>query len=129
MFSRQNANDVTESFNSEKSTCYLAITMDWIAENRPPGPPPEPFERSPTPPPPPPVSLVPPPPPDAAAPPPPPDSIAPPPPPPEDAPLPEPPAAKRKKVGWGSQRSATPLSVEELLRKKREADEAASKVR
>ncbi|QSS64260.1 pre-mRNA-splicing ATP-dependent RNA helicase PRP28, partial [Histoplasma capsulatum] len=101
--------------------------MDWIAENRPPGPPPEPFERSPTPPPPPPVSLVPPPPPDAAAPPPPPDSIAPPPPPPEDAPLPEPPAAKRKKVGWGSQRSATPLSVEELLRKKREADEAASK--
>ncbi|EEH07371.1 pre-mRNA-splicing ATP-dependent RNA helicase PRP28 [Histoplasma capsulatum G186AR] len=100
--------------------------MDWIAENRPPGPPPEPFERSPTPPPPPPVSLVPPPPPDAAAPPPPPDSIAPPPPP-EDAPLPEPPATKRKKVGWGSQRSATPLSVEELLRKKREADEAASK--
>lgn len=106
----------------------MAITMDWIAENRPPGPPPEPFERSPTPPPPPPVSLVPPPPPDAAAPPPPPDSIAPPPPP-EDAPLPEPPATKRKKVGWGSQRSATPLSVEELLRKKREADEAASKVR
>ncbi|EEQ91334.1 mRNA splicing protein prp28 [Blastomyces dermatitidis] len=99
--------------------------MDWIAENRPPGPPPELLERPPTPPPPPPESLVPPPPPEAAAPPPPPpDSTAPPPP--DDALPPDLPAAKRKK-GWGSQRSTTPLSVEELLRKKREADEAASK--
>ncbi|PGH30024.1 pre-mRNA-splicing ATP-dependent RNA helicase PRP28 [[Emmonsia] crescens] len=105
--------------------------MDVIVENGhadflPPGPPPEPLERPPTPPPPPPESLVPPPPPDAAAPPPPPDSTAPPPPP-EDAPPPAPPSAKRKKTGWGNQRLTTPLSVEELLRKKREADEAASK--
>ncbi|EEH18146.2 pre-mRNA-splicing ATP-dependent RNA helicase PRP28 [Paracoccidioides brasiliensis Pb03] len=91
----------------------------------PSGPPPEPFERPPTPPPPPPESLAPPPP-DAAAPPPHPDSIAPPPPP-EEAPPPAPPVAKKTKVGWGSKASATPLSVEELLRKKREADEAASK--
>ncbi|PGH04640.1 pre-mRNA-splicing ATP-dependent RNA helicase PRP28 [Helicocarpus griseus UAMH5409] len=105
--------------------------MDGIVTNghvdlSPPGPPPEPLEQPPTPPPPPPDSLVPPPPPDTAAPPPPPDSIAPPPPP-EEAPPPAPPVAKKKKVGWGSQRSTTPLSVEELLRKKREADEAASK--
>ena len=33
----------------------------------------------------------------------------------------------KKKAGWGSQSKVTPLSVEELLRKKKEADEAASK--
>jgi hypothetical protein len=36
---------------------------------------------------------------------------------------------EKKKAGWGNKRSATPLSVEELLRKKKEADEAAAKVR
>lgn len=43
---------------------------------------------------------------------------------------------KKKKVGWGSgttkkkaAAAPAPLSVEELLRKKKEADEAASKVR
>src|SRR2546421_11923438 len=88
-------------------------------------------------PPPPPLALIPPPPPsDLALPPPPADGLVPPPPPPVD---PEvglsiddteaaPPSAKKKKTGWGSQSKATPLSVEELLRKKREADEAASKV-
>jgi ATP-dependent RNA helicase DDX23/PRP28 len=35
---------------------------------------------------------------------------------------------KKKKAGWGSSAGAKPLSVEELLRKKREADAAASKV-
>lgn len=51
-----------------------------------------------------------------------------PPPPPEDAP-PAPPPEKKKKVGWGAKRpAATPLSVEELVRKKREADAAAAKV-
>ncbi|EAW10368.1 mRNA splicing protein PRP28 [Aspergillus clavatus NRRL 1] len=81
-------------------------------------PPPEPFERPPTPPPPPPE--------DSAAPPPPPDTSAPPPPP-EDA-IPAPPLEKKKKAGWGAKRAAaTPLSVEELVRKKREADAAAAK--
>jgi ATP-dependent RNA helicase DDX23/PRP28 len=51
-----------------------------------------------------------------------------PPPPPEDAP-PAPPPEKKKKVGWGAKcPAATPLSVEELVRKKREADAAAAKV-
>lgn len=36
---------------------------------------------------------------------------------------------KKKKTGWGSQPKAAPLSVEDILRKKREAEEAASKVR
>jgi ATP-dependent RNA helicase DDX23/PRP28 len=50
-----------------------------------------------------------------------------PPPPPEDAP-PAPPPEKKKKLGWGAKRpAATPLSVEELVRKKREADAAAAK--
>jgi hypothetical protein len=35
---------------------------------------------------------------------------------------------EKKKAGWGNKRSAMPLSVEELLRKKKEADEAAAKV-
>ena len=84
---------------------------------------------------------VPPPPPDLSAPPPPPDPLAPPPPP-EDLPPPPPPTAfdqeesqpgppgiKKKKKGW-SEASAKrqPLSVEDILRKKKEADEAASKV-
>ena len=88
------------------------------------------------------TSSPPPPPPDSIAPPPPPDSTAPPPPP-EDAPPPPPPAtvnsdgygpidssvAKKKKKGWGDAPKRQPLSVEEVLRKKKEADEAAAKVR
>ena len=38
-----------------------------------------------------------------------------------------PPPVVKKKAGWGALPKAKPLSVEELLRKKREADEAASK--
>jgi ATP-dependent RNA helicase DDX23/PRP28 len=44
---------------------------------------------------------------------------------------PAPPAEiKKKKAGWGAPKrpAATPLSVEELIRKKKEADAAASKV-
>ncbi|KAJ5163330.1 uncharacterized protein N7500_005160 [Penicillium coprophilum] len=70
----------------------------------------------------------PPPPEDSAAPPPPPDSIAPPPPP-DDVP-PPPPAEtqKKQKLGWGAKRpTVTPLSVEELIRKKKEADAATAK--
>lgn len=70
----------------------------------------------------------PPPPPLDFAPPPPPDVPAPPPPPEEEPPAP-PPATKKKKQGWGAKRPApAPLSVEELVRKKREADAAAAKV-
>ncbi|KAL3466098.1 hypothetical protein BJX64DRAFT_274857 [Aspergillus heterothallicus] len=80
------------------------------------------------PPPPPPEDGAPPPPPETSAPPPPPDVSAPPPPP-EDLPPPPPmPELKKKKVGWGAKKpAATPLSVEELVRKKREADAAAAK--
>lgn len=86
----------------------------------PPAPPPDPVERPPTPPPPPPEDL--------AAPPPPPD-VGVPPPPPDDVPPAPPVGAKKKKLGWGAKApAATPLSVEELLRKKREADAAAAKV-
>jgi ATP-dependent RNA helicase DDX23/PRP28 len=99
-----------------------------------PAPPADPIERPFTPPPPPSDPIPPPPPADLAVPPPPFDGSAPPPPPvepdvksttedPADAP-----PVKKKKTGWASQPKATPLSVEELLRKKREADEAASKV-
>lgn len=86
----------------------------------PPGPPPDPIERPPTPPPPPPEDLgAPPPPPDAAL----------PPPPPEDAPPAPPPDVKRKKLGWGSKKpAAAPLSVEDLIKKKKDADAAAAKV-
>jgi ATP-dependent RNA helicase DDX23/PRP28 len=100
-----------------------------------PPPPPDPIERSPSPPPPPPdASFAPPPPPDSTAPPPPPGSdpappppsSSAPPPPPEDIP-PLPVEAKKKKLGWAKP-ERTPLSVEDVLRKKREADEAAAKV-
>ncbi|KAI9671533.1 MAG: mRNA splicing protein prp28 [Caeruleum heppii] len=76
------------------------------------------------------VNPPPPPPPDAVAPPPPPEDL-PPPPPPSAANLPPPPpppvAEVKKKAGWGTQRDRGPLSIEEILRKKRETDEAASK--
>ncbi|OQE30483.1 hypothetical protein PENFLA_c003G02693 [Penicillium flavigenum] len=89
-------------------------------EGLPPLPPPDPVERPPSPPPPPPEDL--------AAPPPPPDSIAPPPPP-DDVPPPPPvESQKKQKLGWGAKKpSVTPLSVEELIRKKKEADAATSK--
>ncbi|KAI9733197.1 MAG: mRNA splicing protein prp28 [Claussenomyces sp. TS43310] len=84
--------------------------------------------RSASPPPPPPDNLAaPPPPPDAFTPPPPTDF---PPPPPSD-PLPPPTPAgesKKKKVGWGAGKGRGPLSIEEILQKKKEADEAAAKV-
>ncbi|KAL4773852.1 hypothetical protein BDW60DRAFT_215345 [Aspergillus nidulans var. acristatus] len=56
-------------------------------------------------------------------------NVSAPPPPPEDVPPPPPePEVKKKKVGWGTKRPATtPLSVEELVRKKREADAAAAR--
>ncbi|KAJ5467492.1 HelicaseC-terminal [Penicillium sp. IBT 31633x] len=86
----------------------------------PPIPPSDPVARPPSPPPPPPEDLgAPPPPPDIAAPPPPPDDVPPPPP-------VEP--KKKQKLGWGAKRpAATPLSVEELIRKKKEADAATAK--
>jgi ATP-dependent RNA helicase DDX23/PRP28 len=79
---------------------------------------------------------IPPPPPDTLAPPPPPGSSAPPPPselpppPPSDT-LPPPPEepSKKKKAGWGAPRDRGPLSIEDILKKKKEADEAAAKVR
>ncbi|OJI98083.1 hypothetical protein ASPVEDRAFT_37510 [Aspergillus versicolor CBS 583.65] len=80
------------------------------------------------PPPPPEDAGAPPPPPESGAPPPPPDVSAPPPPPEDLPPPPSEPQVKKKKVGWGAKRPAsTPLSVEELVRKKREADAAAAK--
>ncbi|KAJ5748736.1 uncharacterized protein N7511_010432 [Penicillium nucicola] len=75
----------------------------------PPHPPPIPIQR--------PLSPPPPPPEDSAAPPPPPEDIPPP-----------PPVETKKKQGWGTKRpAATPLSVEELIRKKKEADAATAK--
>ncbi len=79
------------------------------------------------PPPPPSDSLPPPPPSDAVPPPPPSDSLPPPPPvdsvPPPPAPLEEP----KKKKGWGAPKGRQPLSIEELLQKKKDADAAAAK--
>lgn len=83
--------------------------------------------RLPSPPPPPPDAIAPPPPPATLEPPPPPD-VDQPPPPPEAIPLPIDGAPKKRKAGWASAPKAKPLSVEDLLRRKREADEAASKV-
>ncbi|KAI9756591.1 MAG: mRNA splicing protein prp28 [Chaenotheca gracillima] len=87
----------------------------------PPAPPPDPIER--------PSSPPPPPPPDATDPPPPPADLPPPPPSTEDALPPPPPTtlAPKQKKGWGTAKSRNPLSVEELLKKKKEADELASK--
>ncbi|CAG8110113.1 unnamed protein product [Penicillium olsonii] len=99
------------------------MTMDGVITNgsnpSPPSPPPQPMERPPSPPPPPPE--------DSAAPPPPPD-VAAPPPPPEDVPPPPPIENSKKKQGWGVKKAAIkPLSVEELIRKKKEADAATAK--
>ncbi|KAJ5514376.1 Helicase C-terminal [Penicillium fimorum] len=90
------------------------------SEGFPPLPPPDLIERPPSPPPPPPE--------DFAAPPPPPDNIVPPPPP-DDVPPPPPVESKKKqKLGWGTKKPAvTPLSIEDLIRKKKEADAATAK--
>ena len=79
------------------------------------------------PPPPPPDEQAPPPPPDSFEPPPPPDDLPPPPPDHEDPP-PPPGTAKKTKVGWGTKPKKTPLSIEDVLRKKKEAAAAAAKV-
>jgi ATP-dependent RNA helicase DDX23/PRP28 len=71
--------------------------------------------------------LPPPPPPNSFPPPPPADSL--PPPPPSDSLPPPPEEPVKKKKGWGAPRDRGPLSIEDILRKKKEADEAASKVR
>ncbi|KAF2499321.1 pre-mRNA-splicing ATP-dependent RNA helicase-like protein prp28 [Lophium mytilinum] len=86
------------------------------------------------------LSFAPPPPPpeELAPPPPPPQELAPPPPPPETLPPPPPPAelpppppesgAPKQKKGWGAAKpKAEPLSIEEILKKKKEADAAAAK--
>lgn len=75
------------------------------------------------------LSSPPPPPPDSLVPPPPPTEFAPPPP--EDLPPPPPSSSEqpqKKKLGWGAAKSRGPLSIEEILQKKKEADEAAAKV-
>ena len=80
-----------------------------------PGPPVDSMKRLPSPPPPPSEAIPPPPPPD----------VAPPPPEEDDA---GPTIVKRVKKGWGAAKpKVQPLSVEELVRAKREADAAASK--
>ena len=80
-------------------------------------------------PPPPPVTLAPPPPPEDL-PPPPPSADVPPPPPGSDLPPPPPLLElKKKKAGWNLSLARQPLSVEEILRKKKEAEDAAAKVR
>lgn len=86
------------------------------------------------PPPPPPTDLKgrppspPPPPPDASAPPPPPADL--PPPPPSEIPTPPPTddAAIKRRGGGPAPRGRGPLSMEEILQKKKEADQAAAKV-
>jgi len=102
-----------------------------------PAPPADPIARPATPPPPPEDALPPPPPTDSLPPPPPADGIAPLPPVRSvlaearilrDGPEYEIPAPKKRKLGWGAPKlKSTPLNVEELVRKKREADEAASR--
>jgi ATP-dependent RNA helicase DDX23/PRP28 len=78
-----------------------------------------------SPPPPPPDSLAPPPPPPSTSAPPPPSEL--PPPPPTDSLPPPPDELKKKKAGWGAPRDRGPLSIEDILKKKKEADEAAAK--
>lgn len=76
-------------------------------------------------------TVPPPPPPEQQAPPPPPEELPPPPPPTAETEQPPPPplqVKKKAKQGWDTPKYKQPLSVEEILRKKRESDEAASKV-
>ncbi|KAJ5774122.1 hypothetical protein N7457_009018 [Penicillium paradoxum] len=94
----------------------------------PPSPPPPPPEDLAAPPPPPDSAAPPPPPEDLLAPPPPPDSAIPPPPPVDLLPAPPGETKKKQKLGWGAKRpTTTPLSVEELIRKKKDADAATAK--
>ncbi|KAI4191490.1 MAG: hypothetical protein L6R41_000024 [Letrouitia leprolyta] len=75
-------------------------------------------------------TVPPPPPPEQQAPPPPPEELPPPPPPTAETEQPPPPplqVKKKAKQGWDTPKYKQPLSVEEILRKKRESDEAASK--
>ncbi|KAJ9655226.1 mRNA splicing protein prp28 [Neophaeococcomyces mojaviensis] len=100
-----------------------------------PGPPVDPIQRPPSPPPPPsesvpppPIDFLPPPPLSSELPPPPPIAVPPPPPEPiEDDVGPALAPPKKEKKGWATKPKSQPLSVEELVRKKREADEAAAK--
>lgn len=83
----------------------------------------EPIDRPSSPPPPPPEFFAPPPPPEDLPPPPPPSTTN------GQQPPPPPPAEIRKnKISGSGSRDRQPLSVEEILRKKKEADEAAAKV-
>lgn len=91
------------------------------------------FGKSSSPPPPPPDLVTPPPPPEDFLPPPPedfppPPEDLPPPPPPSNSQPPPPPAQSRKIKLKKTSPDSKPLSVEEILRKKKEADEAAAKV-
>ena len=92
------------------------------------------FEKPSSPPPPPPELVTPPPPPEDFLPPPPedfppPPEDLPPPPPPSNPQPPPPPAQPRKIKPKKTSPDSKPLSVEEILRKKKKADEAAAKVR
>lgn len=119
------SNSICSNNRQPTPTCKM---MEGIIHGSGEAPPPAPPSDGPAPPPPPPE--------DSAAPPPPPaDDVVPaPPPPPADEdlqPAPPPEAKRKKKQGWGSgakKPASTPLSVEELVRKKREADAAAAKV-
>lgn len=123
-----NAVMATTMVNGHHDIDVPAPPVDPIS--RPQTPPPPPFTASNPPPPPPSSDVAPPPPPTDTSIPPPPPEVVPPslnddPEPPVNVVKPEPP----KKKGWGSSKTpkAAPLSVEELLKKKREADLAASK--
>ncbi|KAJ5480685.1 Pre-mRNA-splicing ATP-dependent RNA helicase prp28 [Penicillium diatomitis] len=94
--------------------------IEMNGHSAPPAPPSDAFECPPSPPPPPPD--------DSGAPPPPPDTALPPPPPEDAPPAPPPTEPLKKKAGWGSKKPAVaPLSVEELIKKKKDADAAAAK--
>lgn len=75
------------------------------------------------------ADIPPPPPPSDHIPPPPPPSsdIVPPPPPSDPVPVEEPTVLKKRKLGWGAAPKVQPLSIEELLAKKKAQDEATAK--
>lgn len=103
----------------------VSASVNGVAAPPPPPPPMDQMNGIELPPPPP-TDTLPPPPPDSHAPPPPQDL---PPPPPTES-LPPPPApedVKKQKKGWGAPKGRQPLSIEEILKKKKEADEAAAK--
>ncbi|KAL4804222.1 hypothetical protein BDV18DRAFT_153194 [Aspergillus unguis] len=110
------------NYYQQQTPCCTFLILHGVNMNGPidsPAsfPPPAPPEDFGAPPPPPEESAIPPPP-----------EVSAPPPPPEDLPPPPPETQVKKKKGWGAKRPATtPLSVEELVRKKREADAAAAR--